>query len=235
MTLPTIQPIDWPDWGVMPTTSATAFNVTAVASPGDIVAEFAVGYFSYAILMLTSDGDGSDWQLNLEWYTASQSEGGSLVGLVTTTRMFGTNVIVPTSVWAPYLLLRDVDASAYPHNVLGTLTLASQPPRGVGFPGGTYVINQTQNIAGPGNAYYVPLGCWPGEHSVQVITDATAWDLSLVEFPDPGTAPTVLLADETTPTPYDIRFIGAASTWWLLFANNDGMARNARLIVTRQL
>src|SRR5437762_8873836 len=137
MTLPTIEPVDWPDWGALPTFTHQFFNVTTIAAGGDIIVEADTGYYSHALLVLSSDGDGSDWNASIQWWTASPSEGGNLIYEQPVTRVWPYNIVVPMTAWAPRLIVIDDGASAYPHNAIGSLTLFSQWGSMTGFPGGT--------------------------------------------------------------------------------------------------
>jgi len=233
MTLPTVQPVDWPDWGVMPTTTTRFFNVPAIAAPSAVILEASVGYFSYAVLNVSADGDGESSQFAIEWYDAAQSEGPNLVGSVDVVRIWPVAVVIPMAVWTPYLVLRELDATTYPHNMIGTLTLASQVPYQTGYPGGTRVMATQQIVAGGATDLFTPSGCAPGEHCVQVITDATDWDLNMVNYVSPSVDVGSLLADETTVAPYDIRFIGPASSWQLSFTNHDAGSCNVTIFVNR--
>lgn len=232
MPLPTTQPVDWPDWGAVPTFTTQLENIPTVAPTDDLLL-VEVGYFSHCLLMFAADGDGTDWTVKIQQLTGSPSEGFSVANEQFVTRLFGQNIVVPMTLWTPWIRVRDELASSYPHNALIYVTLFSAWGVQTGYPGGMSVIQAYSNPGGGATSTFNPNGCAPGQHSVALQTDGTTWDLFLRIYSDYATYSDILLADETTPTPYDIEFIAPPSGWKLLYTNNDAGAHNIAVNVNR--
>lgn len=233
MTLPTIQPVDGPDWSSNPAFTTQGFGVDPVVAQFQVLFEQQIGYYAYAVLILEGDGDGSDWAVTIQTMTAPSTEGGAVIFEQTTVREFGVPVIVPMSCVGQSIRLIDGGASTYPHSMGGTLTLYSAFPFQTGFPGGTYAVNSEQTVPTMASLDFLPNGCAPGPHTVMVATQAAAWQLYLSLWPDTSGSVNVLLADETTMPAGGVEFIAPASAWHLEFQNNDGSDQNVQIFAMR--
>lgn len=233
MTLPTIQPVDGPDWSSTPAFTTQTFNFPAVAGVNTILLEASLGYYAYAILHLDAQGDGQDYQVGIEILTANSSEGGSVLYSQNTVRVFGSSTIVPMSVVGQSIRLRDTGATAYPHNIIGSLTLYSAFPFQTGFPGGTWVINDQSTINAGLSGFFPPLGCAPGPHAVSVSTASPDWDLFLRVWLDASTNIDYTLALGTNGNMISLPFMPPASAWTLMVGNNDGSDWSFGVLVAR--
>lgn len=224
---------DWPDFLNAPPFTFDGWREDIVTAPGQVLYETTLATFQHCLVLLESDGDGSSWTVELQFMDAGTSEGGSIVYAQQVTRVWPQWVVVPMTVWAPVLRIVDVESSAYPHNSFGRVSQFSARGFQTGYPGGTRTLFEQQLVAATDSFAFNPIGAAPGLHSVQVATAAADWSLSLRNHLSSTFSVDSLLADETTTQPYNIQFIAPASSWQLIFENNDGGARLTTVIAQR--
>lgn len=234
MTLPVVQPVDWPDWGVQPTFSFQSLGNPTVNAGGEEICSIETGYFSHALIVAIGDGDGSAWTAKLQWWTADPVEGGSLISEQQFVHVNDYNNVIPVTALSGFLKIIDDGASTYPHSANVNITLFTARGFFTGYPGGVYAVNASQLVPGGGDFDIIPLGCGPGTHAVNVITDATLWTLKLRSWVDYNLTVDTVLADNTTPSPFNIQWVASPSTWGLVFTNGDIADADTTILATRQ-
>lgn len=233
MTLPTTQPFDYPDWGTPATYTWDSYVELNVVALPSLIAAVETSRYTYAVVYLTADGDGTTQLFQFKWMTNSTSEGGSVVAQTQVVWSTGYAVIVPMLAWAPWLEIWLADASATPADVRLSVTLTSGFPQNVGYPGGPTVLTYNDTAGAMATIPLIPLGCAPTRHQIWFVTDATLWDLNLIVFDEFLMERTYLLADETTVGGRRIEFIPPDSAWRLDFVNGDATDSDIDITIVR--
>lgn len=233
MTLPTIQPFDFPDWGSPGVFTTTTYNVVAVLGPPQVLAAVATGYYNHALVVFDGHGDGESYSVEIQYWTAGVSEGGSLLWTQTVIVAANHVVVVPMTSAGGFLQIQEFQATNYPHNALFTITLFAAWGTLTGWPGGIFAINDALPVTAMDDLVSIPLGCGPGTHALSVYTTATLWQVDLVVYQDPTNATTHTIADNATTAPWNIEFLAPASSWHLVFSNLDFTDCDVQLIVVR--
>jgi len=233
VSLPTVQPFDYPDWGAPGVLTASLVNVAAINGSGDTILELSTGYYNHTLLVFNGNGDGASYTAQLDWYTANPIEGGSLQFSQFVTVANGCTVVVPITNPTTFLKIIDALATVYPHNVLMTVSQFAQWGSMVGYPGGETVLYVTAGTSGVTTLVWSPNGCGPGLHRALLTTDAPTWQLFLRFWQDASNTFDILVADETTTAPFQVEWIAPASSWQFVFYTGEAGDYGVSLIATR--
>lgn len=233
MTLPTVQPMDWPDWGTAP-----AYQLNTYADPSEtvtplVVADLPCGYSNYVTIFLTGDGDGGNQEWSFGWYTASQSEGGSLLVSQTVIRPFQYNITIPMSAYAPNLLVTLNGSTTSPFAYTLYITQMNQLPQVVGYPGGTRVMDTDATVAASSSTVFIPNGCAPGEHELHLKTTGTSWAVTLRQWNSTTTQTSIIIGTGAAAGQTTIRFIPPVTGWDIEYNNLNAGDDDILLTINR--
>lgn len=233
MTLPTEQPLDWPDWGLAPTYQLREYIDPSETVSPLVVAEVRMGYSSYATVFLPGDGGGEPQEWSIGWFTDTASEGGSLVASHDIIRPFGYSIIVPMSAYAPVLRLTLTFDPDPTFGYIAYITQMAQRPLVVGYPGGVTVRNNTETVTASTDYAFIPNGCAPGEHEYRMSTTGTSWSLILRQWWNYNGTNDIVLATGAAAGTSTGRFIAPASAWDLFYRNLNAGNDDVTMLINR--